>query len=210
MPSPPIALIVAATQPSLGIGSCGVLPWRLTTDMAFFRSLTSAKHFDSASFGMPAVIMGRKTWDSIPPRFRPMKDRQNIILSRTSEQFHPGVKTYSSLSAAVSALKSQTPPPSAIFVIGGAEIYREALSTLSGPLHIFLTAVTPLHGEQSLSLDTYFPDFRSSGTWKLLPKSQLKSILRSTYNASQAAELVAEQMIIENGHEYDFTIWERS
>lgn len=73
-------LVVAATKNGLGIGKDGQLPWKLPGDMAYFRELTSRTR-DSTK--QNAVIMGRKTWDSIPAKFKPLKGRINIVLSRS-------------------------------------------------------------------------------------------------------------------------------
>lgn len=77
------ALIVAATE-EYGIGVQGTLPWRIPKDMAFFKHVTT--HIPTESSPDPdarnAVIMGRVTWESIPPKFRPLPDRLNIIVSR--------------------------------------------------------------------------------------------------------------------------------
>lgn len=75
-----VKLIVAATA-SGGIGKDGKLPWHLPTDMAFFKSQTLA----AASMKQNAVIMGRKTWSSIPAKFRPLNDRINVVLSASAD-----------------------------------------------------------------------------------------------------------------------------
>jgi dihydrofolate reductase / thymidylate synthase len=72
-------VVVAATAGSLGIGKNGKLPWSLPLDMKHFKELTMATTRPNAT---NAVIMGRKTWQSIPPRFRPLERRLNIVLSR--------------------------------------------------------------------------------------------------------------------------------
>lgn len=77
-------LIVAATE-ELGIGLLSNLPWRIPKDMAFFKHVTS--HVPKAlqqqqSSVQNAVIMGRVTWESIPPKFRPLDNRYNIVVSR--------------------------------------------------------------------------------------------------------------------------------
>lgn len=78
----PFSIIVAATQRG-GIGLKGALPWKsLPTDMKSFKHLTS--HVPAGCTGQNAVIMGRKTWDSIPPKFRPLPGRLNIVLSRAT------------------------------------------------------------------------------------------------------------------------------
>ena len=76
-----INLIVAACGKSLGIGNNGQLPWRLRKEMKHFASLTSTTKDPNLC---NAVIMGRKTWESIPVKFRPLKNRLNVILSRQS------------------------------------------------------------------------------------------------------------------------------
>jgi dihydrofolate reductase len=79
-------LVVAAT-PSLGIGKDGRLPdWKIPGDMRYFKELTS-RTSDAAL--QNAVVMGRKTWESIPERFRPLKGRLNVVLSRTFAAAEP-------------------------------------------------------------------------------------------------------------------------
>jgi len=94
------------------IGANGALPWHLPEDMAHFRRLTS---------GCP-VIMGRKTWDSLPARFRPLPGRQNIVVTRQPDWHGDGAQRASSLPEALS-LAGAAPEA---WVIGGAQIYAEA------------------------------------------------------------------------------------
>lgn len=76
-----LQLVVAASKNGLGIGKDGTMPWKLPGDMAYFKELTSRTR-DAAK--QNAVIMGRKTWESIPDKFRPLKGRLNIVLSRST------------------------------------------------------------------------------------------------------------------------------
>lgn len=77
--------MVAAMSLTNGIGKDGGLPWRLKGEMAYFRKVTSYIAEDEVREGARnAVIMGRKTWASIPPKFRPLNGRLNVVISRTS------------------------------------------------------------------------------------------------------------------------------
>ena len=77
----PVSLVVAAT-PSGGIGFANALPWSIPADLAFFKQVTS----DVRGAGVcNAVVMGRRTWASIPARFRPLKGRLNVILSTSAD-----------------------------------------------------------------------------------------------------------------------------
>ena len=95
------------------IGAGGVMPWHLPEDMAHFKQQTA---------GAP-VIMGRKTWDSLPQRFRPLPGRRNIVVTRQPDWNEKGAQRASSLREALSICE-QAPEA---WVIGGAQIYAEAL-----------------------------------------------------------------------------------
>jgi dihydrofolate reductase len=108
-----LTLIVARARNGV-IGRNGELPWRLPEDLKRFKALT---------LGHP-VLMGRKTWDSILARNgKPLPGRRNIVISRQAGFDTPGGEAASSLDAAL-ALCADAP---AVFVIGGAQIYAEAL-----------------------------------------------------------------------------------
>ena len=96
------------------IGANGTLPWHLPEDMAHFKAQTA---------GAP-VIMGRKTWDSLPPRFRPLPGRRNIVVTRQPGRQAAGALTASTLQQAI-ALCEDAPEA---WVIGGAQVYAETLS----------------------------------------------------------------------------------
>lgn len=95
------------------IGAHGTMPWHLPEDMAHFRQQTQ---------GAP-VIMGRKTWDSLPPRFRPLPGRRNIVVTRQAGWQADGAQRAGSLDEAL-ALCADAPQA---WVIGGAQIYAQAL-----------------------------------------------------------------------------------
>lgn len=95
------------------IGKDGQMPWHLPEDLAHFKQLTG---------GCP-VIMGRKTWDSLPERFRPLPGRLNIVITRNENWSESGVQRASSLREALQICESE----SVVWVIGGAQIYAQAL-----------------------------------------------------------------------------------
>ncbi len=99
------------------IGHKGVMPWHLPEDLA---------HFKRTTHGHP-VIMGRKTWDSLPPRFKPLPERTNIVVTRQANWLKnstaPQLQAYTSLEA---ALASQSDQPE-VWIMGGAQIYAQAL-----------------------------------------------------------------------------------
>ncbi|KAJ1940668.1 dihydrofolate reductase, partial [Linderina macrospora] len=80
----PLLLVVAAAQNN-GIGINNDLPWRLRKDMAFFNQATTTTTLTDPSLPvMNVCIMGRRTWESIPPKHRPLNDRYNIVVSRNA------------------------------------------------------------------------------------------------------------------------------
>jgi dihydrofolate reductase len=105
--------IVAAVARNGVIGRDGAVPWRLPEDMRRFRATTTGH----------AVVMGRKTWDSLPDRFRPLPGRRNLVLTRDPEWAGEGAESAGSLEEALSLVRDAQE----VFVIGGAEIYESAL-----------------------------------------------------------------------------------
>jgi dihydrofolate reductase len=127
--------LIAAVDLHRGIGINGQLPWRLKEDMNRFRRLTMGT----------SVIMGRKTWDSLPPVYRPLPSRQNIVLSRQPLVL-PATLVVGSVKAALEAAVKKE-----IFVIGGGEVYGLFLPYAE---RIYLTEV-----DTDAAADTFFPDF---------------------------------------------------
>jgi dihydrofolate reductase len=108
----PLHLIYARAANGV-IGRDNQLPWHLPEDMAHFKQLTQ---------GCP-VVMGRKTWDSLPPRFRPLPGRSNIVVTRQTDWQAGGAHRAGSLAEAL----AQCDAAQTVWVIGGAQIYAEAL-----------------------------------------------------------------------------------
>ncbi len=124
--------IIVATDKRRGIGINNQLPWHLPEDLQHFKNTTS---------GFP-IIMGRKTYDSIG---RPLPKRRNIVISRNSEWNQAGVETVNSLQQAVDLLQGAE-----AFVIGGAQIYAQALDYADRLI------VTEIQAEYQC--DAFFPE----------------------------------------------------
>lgn len=114
--APRLHLIYARASNGV-IGKDGGLPWHLPEDLA---------HFKRTTLGCP-VIMGRKTWDSLPPKFRPLPGRSNIVLSHDGEWQAEGAKHATSVGAALAMCQTDRDA----WVIGGAQIYAHALPLAS-------------------------------------------------------------------------------
>ena len=111
-----VGLIYARARNGV-IGQGGVMPWHLPEDLA---------HFKRVTLNHP-VVMGRRTWDSIPPRFRPLPGRTNIVITRQEDWNETGAQRSSSLRDALQKAESLDGIPSQVWVIGGAQIYAQAM-----------------------------------------------------------------------------------
>jgi dihydrofolate reductase len=140
-------LIWAQTRDGV-IGADNAVPWRLPEDMA---------HFKATTLGHP-VVMGRRTWDSLPPRFRPLPGRRNVVVTRDPRWAADGAVRAGSvaealeLAAAGPAEPAEATEPAAsgtVWVIGGGEIYRAALE------HATTLSVTEI--DTTVAGDTYAP-----------------------------------------------------
>lgn len=136
-----------------GIALQGTIPWRLSKDLAHFKQLTTNVPDDEVGW-RNAVIMGRKTWDSLPARHRPLFERINIVLTRSPVWHGDGfgiVGPETSLSRAlVMAVKVHAVR---IFVIGGGEVYAEAIK------HPDCRAVYCTRLTKAFDCDTFMPHF---------------------------------------------------
>ena len=109
---PRISLIYARAANGV-IGKNGTMPWHLPEDLAHFKRLTQ---------GWP-VVMGRKTWDSLPPRFRPLPGRTNIVVTRQPDWAAAGAVRANSVADALAVCAGAEE----VWIIGGAQIYAQAL-----------------------------------------------------------------------------------
>ncbi|WP_460776405.1 dihydrofolate reductase [Microbacterium sp. GXF7504] len=94
------------------IGAGGGMPWHVPEDLAHFKAVT----------GGHAVVMGRRTWESLPERFRPLPGRMNIVVTRNADWRGDGAVRAGSLDEALAAA-----PGAAVWVIGGGQLYRDAI-----------------------------------------------------------------------------------
>ena len=133
-PAPRLALIAAVPRNG-AIGKGNAL---------LFRESEDQRHFRRVTMGCP-VIMGRKTWDSLPARFRPLPGRRNVVVTRNIEWQAEGAEAASSLADAITLLADA---PKA-FVIGGAELYALALPLAD---ELVLTEI-----DAELDGDVFFP-----------------------------------------------------
>lgn len=135
-----VGLIWAQTLDGV-IGADNGIPWRLPEDMA---------HFKATTLGHP-VVMGRRTWDSLPPRFRPLPGRRNVVVTRDPLWAAEGAERAGSIAQALERVAE--PPvsaaPATAWVIGGGEIYRAALE------HATTLSVTEV--DATVVGDTYAP-----------------------------------------------------
>lgn len=145
-----ISVIAAVSQNGV-YGEGGLIPWQIPEDLAHFKKRTLER----------TVVMGRRTWDSLPPAFRPLPGRQNIVISANKSFVAPGALAVSSFEdALVSSVTDD------VFFIGGGEVWREAMPFAQ---EVWLTVVkkeypiTPNFtcvARHFLRFDEYWPEFQ--------------------------------------------------
>ncbi|KAF2206861.1 hypothetical protein CERZMDRAFT_52255 [Cercospora zeae-maydis SCOH1-5] len=214
----PLTIIVAATTKN-GIGRGGGLPWpMLKKDMAYFARVTKRVPMPNDTGSLQSdmlkqtvlsgtrqnlVIMGRKTWDSIPPKFRPLKDRTHIVISsqdRSSLQPIPDDVVVASdilsglqmLEESIKAGKSL--PVGRAFVIGGSSIYEAALE-LPQLQRVLLTRI-----DKDYDCDTFFPvelgeGQESSGPWRCAPHEALRDFVQEEVEENPVQQEVEDGVI---------------
>jgi dihydrofolate reductase len=132
--------VVAAVARGGVIGRSGTIPWRIPEDLRRFREMTTDH----------SVVMGRRTWDSLPERFRPLPGRRNVVVTRNPDWRADGAERASSLDDALGGLAGEQH----VFVIGGGELYASALPLAD---ELLLTEV-----DLEVEGDTLFPGFDRS------------------------------------------------
>jgi dihydrofolate reductase/thymidylate synthase len=148
------SIIVAYSFPEYGVGFEGNLPWNITDDLKRFRQLTEGK----------TVVMGRKTWDSLPQRFRPLPNRRNIIITRNTELSKQNELTDSQVlftkwESLLNLLNEKCNNHTEIVFIGGGEIYKMALTDYNIST-MYITEVYKNAKKNMEEFDTFFPSFK--------------------------------------------------
>lgn len=146
-------IIIAAVAKNRVIGKDNTLIWSIPEDMAHFKTLTAGQ----------TVVMGRKTWESLPPRFRPLPGRRNIVISRQADYAAPGAEVADSLDNALQLASTAN----SVFIIGGEQIYKQAMAA-ADRLEITDVDLEPAG-------DAWFPEIAASDwavTQKNTPSSQ--------------------------------------
>src|ERR1051325_10136885 len=148
-----IVSLIAAVSKNRVIGKNNDLPWKLPDDMKYFME-TTRQH---------AVIMGRKNFDSLPPKFKPLKDRLNIVVTRHKEPLKDyDIRAVDSIDGAF----EQAPQSEEVFVIGGAEIFKQTLDRAD---RLYITEIDAV-----VDGDVFFPDY---------DKTRWKEVSRVHHNA---------------------------
>ncbi len=132
-------VIIAAVAENMGIGLDNDLPWSLPDDMKFFKSKTQGQ----------SVIMGRKNFESIPHKFRPLPKRQNIIVTRRENYDAEGCTVVNSIEEGI----EKATRDGDIYIIGGGQIYADALKKNLVD-EMLLTEV-----QAEIEADVFFPEF---------------------------------------------------
>ena len=109
-----IVKLIVARGANGAIGKDNDLIWKLPRDMRFFTESTRGG----------IVIMGRKNWDSIPLKYRPLSDRENVVITRNADFSHPDCAVFQSIEAALENYKNDERD---VYIIGGGQIYRYCL-----------------------------------------------------------------------------------
>jgi dihydrofolate reductase len=163
---PLISIIVAVSENNV-IGKNNTLPWHMPADMAFFKEKTSGK----------VVIMGRKNYDSIPPKYRPLPNRTNIVVTRNPTFQAPGCTIVHTMAEPLGAYKMAGHKgefkDDEIFIIGGRDIYEFALVEFADKIYL-----TRIHAD--IEGDVFFPTV-DWNKWKLVNQVSHKPDEKNKY-----------------------------
>lgn len=154
-----ILSLIAAISSNSCIGNNGTLPWDLPEDMAHFRNMTKGK----------PVIMGRKTWESIPEKHRPLPKRTNVIITRQTDYPAPeGVLVFDTIDAAIDSQQNAEE----VMIIGGTQIYEQTIDCAD---RLYIT-----HVDQHVDGDSFFPEI-DEANWNVLESKEGDGLTFVTY-----------------------------
>jgi len=157
-----ISLIAAVAENNV-IGKNNDLPWHLPADMKYFRDVTMGH----------SVIMGRKNYDSIPLKYRPLEGRTNIVVTRQKDFKAEGCIVVNSVEDALQeAGKKSSSVSREVFIIGGADIYRQTMEVAD---KIYYTKI-----HHSFEGDAFFPVINES-KWKLLSRKDIPADAKNKF-----------------------------
>jgi len=155
-----IISLIAAVSRNHVIGKNNDLPWHLPDDMKYFMQ-TTKEHY---------VIMGRKNYESIPEKFRPLPNRTNIVVTRTKDFNAPNCLVVNSTEEGLALAKQANQDE--IFIIGGSEIYALGLPMAE---RLYLTEIDAI-----IDGDTYFPEI-NKGEWREVSRKHHEADNRHAY-----------------------------
>ncbi len=138
--------MIVATDLRRGIGKEGTLPWNLKKDMEHFKKITTTTVDPKKQ---NAVVMGRKTWESIPEKYRPLEDRRNFVISRDNRYRPDGAFSVRGINKLLEKMEDDI---ETIFIIGGGLIYSMYLE------HPQLDGVYITEIDEKYDCDTFFPE----------------------------------------------------
>jgi dihydrofolate reductase len=183
---PIISIIAAMAEDKRVIGVSNTLPWHLPEDMKHFREMTT---------GHP-ILMGRKTYESIG---RPLPKRENIVITRNADYQAKGCVIKHTLDEAIAHCANNDE----IFIIGGAELYKQALLLAD---RLYLTEIT-IQPPDSLLVsfegDAFFPEF-SSNDWVVAKQTKLKPAKNISHNDKNSKQKVPASIF------YRFVTYQRN
>lgn len=152
--------VVVAMDRAGGIARNGDMPWHLPEDLKYFAKLTTGE-------GDDVVIMGRKTWETIPDRYRPLPRRRNLVITRQDDYQAEGADVFGSLEQ---ALEAAALGAGKIHVIGGAQIYALALAHPSCQ-EAFITEI-----DHDFGCDVFFPALNGFDAAEVLSEGQKETL----------------------------------
>jgi len=167
--------LIAAVAENLVIGKDNDLPWRLPNDMKYFMNTTKLHY----------VLMGRKNYESIPEKFRPLVDRINVVVTKQNGFKALGCAVVNSIQEGINMAEEDLEDE--LFVIGGSEIYQQTIFFAD---KLYITEI-----KAEVDGNVFFPEYRGNGSHKFGPWKEISRI--QNFKDEKHA------------YDYDFVVYER-